>query len=219
MKSLLFFLSIYFAAMPATSAAVISHDWKTPGDGLLTYDTVNKREWLDLSQTILSSQFPGSTRDERYQYVIGQTAPGGLFEGFSNAKSADVVALAQSAGIITNGQQSPENVPAVTMLGDLLSYTFVSSPTGNGNKGYHGFLSDVGQAPPFARFGAIFVVNVAATPDQAGLRISNNSDLLSSPLSPPPGVFLFRVIPEPWTVFQTVIALGIISASRSARRR
>ena len=30
------------------SAAVFERDWKTPGDGLLTYDDVNRREWLDL---------------------------------------------------------------------------------------------------------------------------------------------------------------------------
>jgi hypothetical protein len=85
--------------LSAGRAAVISRDWKTPGDGLLTYDDVNQREWLDLSQTLLTSQFPGATQEDRYQYVASQTAPGGLFAGFSVAKSVDVIALAQSAGI------------------------------------------------------------------------------------------------------------------------
>jgi hypothetical protein len=38
-------------------AGVFSRDWKTPGDGLLTYDDVNQREWLDLSVSRLD-QFP-----------------------------------------------------------------------------------------------------------------------------------------------------------------
>lgn len=38
-------------------AAVISRDWKTPGDGLLTYDDVNQRVWLDLTESRLASSF------------------------------------------------------------------------------------------------------------------------------------------------------------------
>jgi hypothetical protein len=53
-----------------SGAAVIQHDWKTPGDGLLTYDDVNQREWLDLSQTLQSSQFPVANQEAKYQYVF-----------------------------------------------------------------------------------------------------------------------------------------------------
>jgi hypothetical protein len=85
----------------STSAAVISRDWKTPGDGLLTYDTVNKREWLDLSETILA-EFPSPMFEERYQSVLTETLPGGMLEGFKVAERTDVVALAESAGIDTS---------------------------------------------------------------------------------------------------------------------
>jgi len=77
----------------------MQRDWKNPGDGLLTYDDANQREWLDLSQTLLTSQFPGADREAKYLYVVGQTGTGGLFDGFSVARSPDVIALAQSAGI------------------------------------------------------------------------------------------------------------------------
>ena len=40
-------------------AAAIERDWKTPGDGLLTYDDVSKRGWLDLTETQLF-KFPGN---------------------------------------------------------------------------------------------------------------------------------------------------------------
>ena len=40
-------LAASLAFLPAAAhGGVISRDWKTPGDGLLTYDDVNKREWL-----------------------------------------------------------------------------------------------------------------------------------------------------------------------------
>jgi hypothetical protein len=44
----------------SSTAAVVAHDWKTPGDDLLTYDTVNKREWLDLPVTVLATQEKGT---------------------------------------------------------------------------------------------------------------------------------------------------------------
>ena len=41
-------LALVLAAVQS-QAAVFERDWLAPGDGLLTYDDVNKREWLDLS--------------------------------------------------------------------------------------------------------------------------------------------------------------------------
>jgi len=49
------------------SGAVISRDWKTPGDGLLTYDTVSGREWLDLTYTI--EEFPIAIRDPEPRFL------------------------------------------------------------------------------------------------------------------------------------------------------
>ncbi|MCA9232407.1 MAG: hypothetical protein KDA57_17290 [Planctomycetales bacterium] len=70
-------------------AAVIESDFLAPGDGLLTYDDVHHREWLDLTQTSLNS------------LIVIQTAmlPGGLYEGFSFATLKDVEELALSAGV------------------------------------------------------------------------------------------------------------------------
>ena len=52
------------------NAAVIERDWQTPGDGLLTFDTVNQREWLDLSETLLSIY--GKFRDSRCRNGTGR---------------------------------------------------------------------------------------------------------------------------------------------------
>ena len=62
-----------------------------PGDGLLTYDDVNHREWLDLTVSALS-QFGGSVTD-RIQRARAELQPGGLFEGFTGANSLDIAAL------------------------------------------------------------------------------------------------------------------------------
>jgi len=52
-------------------AAVSDRDWMAPGDGLLTYDDVNQREWLDLSETILE-KFPGTAYEDRYETIVAK---------------------------------------------------------------------------------------------------------------------------------------------------
>jgi hypothetical protein len=184
------------------TAAVIERDWKIPGDGLLTYDTVNKREWLDLSQTLLSDQFPGSgstfleIRESRYQYVVDQTALGGLFEGFRVARSPQVLGLAQSAGIDTSSF-SYSNTAAALELGNLLGVTH--QPT-NGNKFTIGLIDEVNlTAPFFARRDAQIVILGGGT-GLAGF----GTGIGHTDLRIPPGVMLYRAIPEPNTLILLV---------------
>jgi hypothetical protein len=175
------------------SAAVFERDWKSPGDGLLTYDDVNRREWLDVSQTILSSQFPGEdpspwlTRENRYQYVVGQTLPRGLFEGFKVAKSPDVIGLAQSAGIDTSTLSVATNGAAALSLGQLLGFTFV----GTSSSIAIGLLDE----PPNDRFGATIRPGafIASASNLAGLAIDQSHFQYPTP----PGVMLYSVVPEP----------------------
>jgi hypothetical protein len=181
-----------FCVLPAR-ADVFERDWKTPGDGLLTYDDVNRREWLDLSQTLLSSQVPGEdpspwlTRENRYQYVIGQTLLGGHFEGFKVAKSSDEIALAQSAGIDTATLSAATNGTAALSLGQLLGFTF----EGTGSMIAIGLIDE----PPSNVTGvairpAAFIVSAS---NLAGLAIGESHFQYPTP----PGVMLYRVVPEP----------------------
>jgi hypothetical protein len=191
-------------------AGVIERDWKTSGDGLLTFDTVNQREWLDLSQTILSSQFPGADREARYQYVVTQTLPGGAFAGFNVAMSPDVIALAQSAGIDTSTLDYPINSFATTALGQMLGFTAQSSITPS--RFAVGLLDELGNPPNSTRTGA--KIGLSFT-NQAGLRITSNDDLL---FSPAPGVFLQRLaVPEPSTV--VLASISALLALKSAWKR
>lgn len=199
---LLFFCAV--SSQCPTWAAVIQRDWKTPGDGLLTFDTVDKREWLDLSQTILSSQFPGADREARYQYVAGQTGTGGLFEGFSMAKSPDVIALGESAGIDTTTQDYARNFAPTIALGQLLSFTLQPA---NGNKLAVGVLDEMGpsgQIRGTAIFWTVFT-------NQAGLVFQTPHTEFTTP----PGVMLFRVaVPEPTALQMIILSLCAMAARR-----
>ncbi|MCC6491620.1 MAG: hypothetical protein IT424_01215 [Pirellulales bacterium] len=193
--------------LPAPAhAAVMSRDWKTPGDGLLTYDDVNKREWLDLSHTALSSQFPGAdaspyvTRENRYHFVVGETYPEGLFAGFTVAKSADVVALAGSAGIDVS-VTGTLNETAALALANLLSFTVESD--GEGVLAI-GLLDE----PPSDR-NPFPLIRPAAEIGRFGLGISEGHFQYPTP----PGVMLYRNVPEP-SVF-TLMLLALIGTVRT----
>ncbi|MCC6493694.1 MAG: hypothetical protein IT424_11825 [Pirellulales bacterium] len=208
-------LTLLFGVYPPLQAAVIERDWKTPGDGLLTYDDVNKREWLDLSQTLLTSQFPGEdaspyvTRENRYQYVVAQTELGGRFGGFAVAKRPDVIALADSAGINTSFRGAPNSVAALT-LAQLVGFT-VERSTGLGLS--IGLLdepsSGIGIHAPI-RPGA----HIDSLPNQAGLAFGEAHFEYRTP----PGVMLFRVVPEPSAISLAFLAsvIHLLLSRRSA---
>jgi hypothetical protein len=92
-RILVFFLAaLHIVFVYSANAAVFERDWQTPDDGLLTYDDVNRREWLDVSQSLLI-QFPGSTLEQRYQSALAELAPGGMFEGFREEKGVRTIYL------------------------------------------------------------------------------------------------------------------------------
>lgn len=97
------FLCGAFVSTPAT-AALIERDWLAPGDGLLTYDDVNHREWLDLDVSELS-QF-GSLIDDAVAAAKLELLPGGRFEGFTLAGREEVDQLVVSSGFDSSSYES-----------------------------------------------------------------------------------------------------------------
>lgn len=196
------------------SAAVVERDWKVPGDGLLTYDDMNRREWLDLSLTVLSDQIPGADLLEKLDYVTDQLAPGGLFEDFTFAKSADVLALATSAGIDISTQSSAINSAPTLALGELLSFT----AQGRGSKAAIGLLDETIAEPSLfipIPLGAEFFNDIDSGPNGlAGLRIATNWRQFY-PKSPP-GAMLYReIIPEPTSfLFAFLGWMGLLNCRR-----
>jgi hypothetical protein len=71
---------------PRASAALVVRDWSTPGDGLLTLDTVTGLEWLDFSVSL-----------GRAPLAAVATYP-----GFRMAYREEVEGLLMSAGIAAN---------------------------------------------------------------------------------------------------------------------
>jgi hypothetical protein len=183
-----------------SDAAVISRDWKTPGDGLLTYDTVNKREWLGLSETQLS-QFPGSNLPERYQSVVSELAAGGMFAGFSVAVRNDVIAFAESAGVDTTTDDFARNEAPVRELINLLGSNLTLSEERILARGYLDELTEhpAPSYPDPLRTIAELDLNPRVPPFQqtAQLRFAQGSDFVSPSTF---GVMLFRRVPEPSTL-------------------
>ena len=97
-------------------AELISLDWMTTGDGLITQDTVNGLEWLDVTQSVNRS----------FNDVSSQFDVGGAFEGFRYATLAEWEDFIGEAGIPCCGGSSTRFDP-VQALQDLIGVTFLTS--------------------------------------------------------------------------------------------
>jgi hypothetical protein len=80
---------VSLALSPAANALLISADWKTAGDGLITQDTASGLSWLDMTVTA----------DKSYNTVSSQLGVGGSYEGWRYANDDEVAALYTAAGV------------------------------------------------------------------------------------------------------------------------
>ncbi len=197
-KSLLagFTLLVLFSA--TAGAAVISRDWKTPGDGLLTYDTVSGREWLDLTETRLSQY--GS-----FELVLMQTQFGGDFEGFVPASITDVIELASSANIHTDSIAFALNYVATDDLITRLSPTLLS---GNETRSALGLTKEFASTLPTSPDQIVGAFEVIPIRDHAGLTFPLFANLGDRPHQVV-GVFLYRPVPEPKMSVLAFMAIGM----------
>jgi hypothetical protein len=123
------FLMLMIAALmqrATAQSAIISADLHQPGDGLLTYDTINHREWLDLSET---SGWSLTTTKQAL-------APGGPYQDFHIATVSEVTALVASAGYDGTSYTGEPYFAITTELMDLLHQDLILiatliSPGGN----------------------------------------------------------------------------------------
>jgi hypothetical protein len=195
-------LLISYISICSVGAAVFERDWQSPGDGLLTYDDVHRREWLDLSVSRLS-QFP----EPRFENAIAEIASGGLFEGFTWAKSRAVRQLAVSGGIdISTTDVAINGVPTDAMI-DLLGPTAEFLP----NRRSIGFINEAQTVhpgvPPYD--GAAFIKQ-----GFAGVFFHLPDDLLRFTSN---GLMLYRPVPEPGSI--SLLALAIYACLITLRER
>ena len=209
-------------AVPSTCcmAAVFERDWKTSGDGLLTYDDLNRREWLDLSESLLS-HFPTPQLDN----ALAEIRPGGLFDGFTLATKADVTALSQSAGIDTSSLDYSTNHIATNRLIGLLGVTFQYLDSNLSEKSLLGFIQPVNPplTPPSSS-GAFFDDRFSPDTGQgvwAGVFIGLGGDFFENGGNRNPNyvsLMLYRAVPEPPTILLARSALSRRSLCRTAHQ-
>jgi len=168
----------------------MERDWKTPGDGLLTFDDVNNREWLDLSQTIRIN-FPSFQLND----IAMELEPGGMFEGFQWANIEDVTAFAQSAGIDTSVHDFDINGESAASLIQLIEPTALNSFS-------VGYLDDVIMTPQ----GDGFATAIFSQGANAGLLVAAGGGDIGRPSTS--GLMIFRTpIPEPNSMALAAVSL------------
>jgi len=211
------FLVVVWACLPwanYSNAAVIQRNWKTPGDGLLTYDDVNQREWLDLSVSLLN-QFPAP----QLPNAVAEIGAGGRFDGFAWGRKWDVLRLAQSAGInVTTGDYSI-NQAATRQLIELLGVTLDRPPFVRSAA----FIDPTDFAVPApSQAGVHLYVSVNPLTGEggiAGVTPSSINDLFYPTYDPRiVGLFLFRPVPEPDAVLLAATCLCVSGLFPRSRR-
>jgi len=193
----------------SANAEVFERDWKEPGDGLLTYDDVNNREWLDLPVSRLS-QFP----EPIYENAFAETLPGGMFEGFTVATSQDAIDLSVSAGIDPTSQQYEVHGEAMTRLVLLLGPTYERDP---GVPRAIGLSSDIDEGriepePPFELGSRVTVAWLPHPPNnRARMSLQASSDLFTPSRA---GLLLYRdAIPEPSSLGLAVLSVLFLATT------
>jgi len=81
-QNLLLIVSTLILSANANSA-IISTDWHTAGDNLITRDTASGLDWIDLTET----------NGQSYNFVSGELGIGGLYEGYRYATDDEVISL------------------------------------------------------------------------------------------------------------------------------
>ncbi len=234
MRTLLIALLLPLLVQLPANAAIFERDFLQPGDGYLTYDDVNRREWLDLTFTT------GMELD----HVIAARE----YESFSNfrfATMADIEDFADSAGVVwldrgesTQTDQSHENAVALhRMLGNVFSLRVDFSAGSSHENTFIERLTSFGQVaakiedatPSFD--GTVASLELINAPSSGVVRLANRSNsasggmttdfsfrelgLASGDLGP---FWLYReAIPEPATAMLTTISLLTVATTRSRR--
>lgn len=211
-----------FAAVncaPDCRGAVVERDWLAPGDGLLTLDTVNQREWLDIPVSVLN-QFHPSDLDLAVPLALQELQPGGRFEGFQFATRDDVEGLLFSAGIdaTLTDRSIDTDVPAMIALRELLGTENELFSTSSG------VINELSPESPFPwiyDYVAVFLqVNLFDVGHPGGTRALFYAPGGDGYNTDSTGVLLWREVPEPSGLL-TIVSLVCSAAPATgvARRR
>ncbi len=101
----------------AAGASLVEVDLYSSGDSLLTKDTDTGLYWLDLTETTNIS----------YNDMVEELRPGGLFDGYRYANTADIEQLQLSAGLSTGLYSSFHDMQKIQELMGKVGITDVSA--------------------------------------------------------------------------------------------
>jgi hypothetical protein len=190
-------LMVSLAGARSSSAALISLDLDVPGDGLLTRDTVERLEWLDLSQST------------GYSYSQIEAGAGGFTaRGFRHGNQAEVINLMAQFGF----PPLPSN-PAYLDAAQFISLISCTSTCAVDGRGSNGIADPVTLNPDSKIIFNLFVfldpipphasiTQFVVTPEHSGSTI---------------GHYLVRTVPEPRLFALTVLLLLALALLRSVR--
>lgn len=209
------------ALVPSSAhAAVAAADWQTTGDGLLTRDTVNGLDWLDLTVT----------RGLSVNDAVALTRPGQTFEGFRIARLDQLFGLyGQAVGPVVpafNGNTpifdfTPEERAAQRQFVDLIGVTITYDfPDFGTRRDAIGLL----RTTPGTEDSSLLAGGLFFYFDDRELSFSwfndgyTNSRTYSDPST---GIYLVRslgAVPEPATWLMMVTAFGLVGTAMRYRR-
>jgi hypothetical protein len=207
----------FMQPLAPANAAVVAADWKMAGDGLVTRDVTNGREWLDLTQTT------GLTVGQ----AIAQTGAGARLESWRLANMDELFSLYASAvGPVTpssNGNTpisnfSPAELSSLRNLVDLIGVTF-TLPGRNDSIGLIGHSAAQASEPNQAA--GYFFYQLDGT---GGFAWFNEGFTLPSYSDSSTGVYLIRniagnAVPEPASWMMMISGFGLLGAAARRHRR
>jgi hypothetical protein len=142
MKKKLLVLALSFVSS-GVFAELVSQDFLTVGDGLITYDTVSGLYWLDLSYT---STGPNKNPEHSYNAIKAKTQDvnSKLF-GFRHATYTEVQTLYTNAGMGLTGKYTPH---IKAKADQYLATTGVTVSYSRTHKAQFGYLATTCQNTP-----------------------------------------------------------------------
>lgn len=206
MKTSLIGAAVTFLTLSSASvsAALVSADWQTAGDNLITRDTESGLEWLDLTVTANTS----------YNTITSQFGSGGTYEGWALATHVQISAMFDHAG--GSGTYTGANASHNIMFDDGLLDLWGSTQFSTGWIAGSFLADEAAGAPPGAHW-------VGTALDFADAGANDSVDLISqswldtsanSAIAP---ALVRTVVPVPAAVW--LFGSGLLGLIGAARRK
>lgn len=192
----------------SVNAAIVSVDWQSTGDNLVTRDTTNGLEWLDLTETTNMSYFT----------VLGQLSTGSQFEGWRYATNVEVGSLFTAFGLPLDANLTVAGLvdSAIVDFSNTMGNIMDPAVFSYGARGYIGEGSGGNQYIAGAYYGISSGINFYTGPNLGSGATLTPPTTASANL----GSYLVRdasVVPVPAAVW--LFGSGLIGLAGIARRK